>query len=87
MDKDNIENKTNAQYVNSVSVSHSSYEIRTEYYVESPQENEETLREKVADLRLSPQLAKVFLGILEQALISYEENIGKIPIIEDTKNE
>lgn len=72
-----VNNKPDAIYANFVAVSHSAYEMRIEFLVESP-EQDQRLKE-VADLRLSPQMAKQLCEILKKSIANYEEKIGVIP--------
>lgn len=83
-----METFVNPMYVNSVSVSHSAYEVRMEFFIESPDSTVENVeRKKVADLRLSPQLLKDLQKIIESTILSYEKTVGKIPIKDSTTNE
>lgn len=79
----------NAQYANSVSLSHSAYEVRMEFFVETPNEEQgDVKRNGISDIRVSPQLAKEMVELLKQTISSYEDNVGKIPSIKkDIKNE
>lgn len=67
------------KYVNRISVSHSVYEMRIEFGVETPKDNNEIEIKKVADIRMSPQLAKVMRNILSQSIDEYEQAMGKLP--------
>lgn len=79
----------NEKYSNSVTLSHSAYEIRMEFFVETPDEkNAEVKRQMVSDIRISPQLAKEMVELLKQTIVSYEQNVGEIPTIKkDINNE
>lgn len=79
----------NAQYANSISLSHSAYEVRIEFFVETPcEELGDINRKGISDIRISPQLAKEMVGLLKQTISSYEDNVGEIPSIKkEIKNE
>lgn len=77
----------NEKYSNSVTLSHSVYEIRMEFFVETPDEkNAEVKRQMVSDIRISPQLAKEMVELLKQTIVSYEQNVGEIPTIKKDIN-
>lgn len=80
-----VNNKPDAIYANFVAVSNSVYEMRIEFLVESP-EQDQRLKE-VADLRLSPQMAKQLCEILKKSIANYEEKIGVIPAMNDESGE
>lgn len=75
------------KYVNSVSLSHSPFEIRMELFLETPNdESNEIQKKSVADIRISPQFAKQMSLLLTQIVASYEENYGEIKLpIDQTK--
>ena len=52
---------------------------RLEFCIESPDENGEKSKEVVADIRVSPQLAKMIRDILTKSLEAYESQVGTIP--------
>lgn len=68
-----------AKYANKITVSNSLYETRIEFEIESPKDNNEIELEKVADIRMSPQLAKKLRDILAQSVDGYEQAMGTIP--------
>lgn len=67
---DGVNNKPDAVYANYVAVSSSIYETRMEFFLESP-ECDDRFKE-VADIRMSPQLAKKLRDILDQSIELYE---------------
>ena len=78
---DSKENDIKEQYINAIQLSNSVYEVRMEFYVETPNEDmSEILKRKVSDIRLAPQLAKELIGLLTNVVNAYEENIGEIPL-------
>lgn len=68
-----------AKYANKITVSTSLYETRMEFGIESPNDNDDNDIKKIADIRISPQLAKKLRDILSQSIDSYEKSAGKIP--------
>lgn len=74
-----VNNKPEAVYANFVGVSSSAYEVRVEFGIETP--DQEDRLKQIADIRMSPQLAKQFRDILNQAVTSYETNFGELPTI------
>ena len=80
-----VNNKPDAIYANFVAISNSEYEMRIEFLVESP-EQDNSLKE-VADVRISPQLAKKMCEILKESIARYEEKIGAIPAMNDESGE
>lgn len=69
-----METKEMVKYANSVSVSYSPFEMRLEFYVETPVEGKnEVQRELVGDIRITPQLAKELQGIITSCVEDYEK--------------
>ncbi len=71
--------KEKIMYANAFGVSNSVFETRLEFSIETPDENGEKSKEVIADIRVSPQLAKMMRDILTQSLDAYESQIGSIP--------
>lgn len=77
---ENYEYSVREHYVNSVSLNYSTYEIRMELFVETPNDDSNSVsRKEVADIRLSPQLAKELVHLLSSTVDSYEKTVGEIP--------
>ncbi len=82
-----METKEMVKYANSVSVSYSPFEMRLEFYVETPVEGKnEVQRELVGDIRITPQLAKELQGIITSCVEDYEKSVGEIPVISRKEN-
>lgn len=82
-----METKEMVKYANSVSVSYSPFEMRLEFYVETPVEGKnEVQRELVGDIRITPQLAKELQGIIASCVEDYEKSVGEIPVISRKEN-
>lgn len=67
-------------YANSFSTSGSIVESRLEFIVETPNESGVMEKEVVADIRVSPQLAKMITEILSKSLDAYEKQMGSLPV-------
>lgn len=72
--------KPKALYSNMVGVSQSVFEIRLEFALETPSDLGESSVETLADIRLSPQIAKALRDIMDQAIDVYEGAFGTIPM-------
>lgn len=81
-----MEKQMMVTYANSVTVSYSPFEMRMEFYVETPSEGGELSREQIADIRIAPQLAKELQAIISSCVDDYEKNIGKIPVTGNEEN-
>lgn len=81
-----MEKQMMVNYANSVTVSYSPFEMRMEFFVETPVDNEELQREKIADIRIAPQLAKELQAIVGSCVEDYEKNIGKLPVTRNEEN-
>lgn len=79
---ENANNNICEQYINSASARHSAFEVRLEFFVESPVDDTgEIVKKKVSDIRMSPEFAKELLNILKYTVESYEKNVGAIPSV------
>ncbi len=75
--------ENNIIYANGFQLSISTFEALLIFKVDSPVFDEnhniiDTVRENVADIRISPALAKVITGILAENIRQYEEQYGEI---------
>ncbi len=78
-------------YANGVTINFSIFEGRMEFVVDTPNYiKNEMLQETVADIRMSPALAKALALYLLDNVQNYEKQFGTLPhvnIIQGSKNE
>lgn len=74
--------KPESVYANGVSVNFSMFEARIEFVKDTPNPaNGEIIQETVADIRVSPQLAKALAAFLDKNVEMYESDFEKLPVI------
>jgi hypothetical protein len=77
-----METEDKINYVNNATVSYSPYEIRIEFCIETPSEdeNEPATKQTIKDIRMSPFFAKDFLNVFAQSVDGYEKQFlnGKV---------
>lgn len=67
-------------YANAFVVTNNLFETNLQFFIETTDAEKHTyIKEQIADIRLSPQLAKVLKSVMNETITEYESKIGLIP--------
>lgn len=77
-----MDNNMNVVYANGITINLSIFEARLEFLKDTPNVvKKEVTQETVADIRMSPQLAKTVATYLLQNVVNYEKQFGTLPLL------
>ena len=77
-----IDSNPNVVYANGITINFSIFEARLEFLKDTPNVvKKEITQETVADIRMSPQLAKTVATFLLQNVANYEKQFGTLPLL------
>lgn len=75
-------------YTNSIGISASLFDIKLLVnYISDNNENNETKKDNICEIVMSPQHAKAFLNVLQKTIESYEKGFGEINLNNLAKTE